>query len=51
MIKVIKYKSACSGFKLDSFGRGPTHFGCGPGFPKNRKKLGNTGKKKPHGRT
>lgn len=40
-----RIKAACSGFgRIATYGgyvRGPTHFGCGPGFPKRG--LGNSG--------
>ena len=42
-----RVKSACSGFsRITTYGNvpyGPTHYGCGPGFPKDRSKSGNSG--------
>jgi len=41
-----RVKSACCGFgRITTYGhlnqkRGPTHFGCGPGFPKRKRNKG-----------
>ncbi len=43
-----RIKTACYGFaRITTYGhshaQGPTHFGCGPGFPKDRSRSGNPG--------